>query len=262
MQTVPASDRGLTLGVGLFETILAVEGRLVLWDAHLDRLARGCAALSLSSPDRAACAGAARAALEAAGLVTGRAAVRLTWTGGDGARGLAPPSPARPRLLATASPAAPPLASVALHTSAIRRNASSPLSRLKTLSYLDNVLARAEAIAAGAEEALLCDHAGSVACAAAANIFWIAHGELHTPALDCGVLDGVVRDVALHIALRHGFTVREVHAPISSLLACDGGFLTNSLQTAVAIRSLDGTGLSAPGPALLDLMADLRSTVS
>jgi branched-chain amino acid aminotransferase/4-amino-4-deoxychorismate lyase len=135
MKTIPADDRGLTLGVGLFETILAVDGRLALWSAHLDRLERGCAVLALPSPDRALCSAAANAALEQADLKTGRAAIRLTWTGGSGDRGLAAPARPHPRLLATAAPAGEPPESIALHISTIRRNSSSPSSRLKSLTW-------------------------------------------------------------------------------------------------------------------------------
>ncbi|MGC1304618.1 MAG: aminotransferase class IV [Caulobacteraceae bacterium] len=258
MKTIPADDRGLTLGVGLFETVLAVDGRPLLWDAHLDRLERGCAVLALPSPDRALCSAAANEALEEAGLRTGRAAIRLTWTGGSGARGLAAPLHPHPRLLVAATRAAAAAESAALHISTIRRNSSSPASRLKTVNYLENVLARTEATMAGADEALLLDQSGSIACAAAANIFWLEGESLYTPALDCGVLDGVVRDAALRIAHSQGLDAREVHAPPQRLLASDGAFVTNSLQGAVPIRSLDGAELTRSNPAQLMLMTAIR----
>lgn len=249
MDTVPADDRGLTLGVGLFETVLALDGRLAHWDAHLDRLARGCAVLGLPPPDRALCIARAHEAL--AGLAQGRAAVRLSWTGGSGARGLATPASPEPRLLVVAAQAAPPPQSLSLQTSAIRRNPSSPAARMKTLNYLDNVQARAEATASGADEALMLDPAGDLACAAAANLFWLEGARLLTPALDCGVLDGIVRAKILHIAPELGLAAEQVHAPPARLHASDGAFLTNSLQGAVAARSLDGAPLPACDPALL-----------
>jgi branched-subunit amino acid aminotransferase/4-amino-4-deoxychorismate lyase len=251
MQTVPADDRGLTLGVGLFETVLALGGRLAHWEAHLDRLARGCAALGLPAPDRALCAARAHEALARTGLEQGRAAVRLTLTGGSGARGLAAPTAPEPRLLVTTAPAAPPPASLALKTVAIRRNPTSPAARMKTLNYLDNVQARAEATSAGADEALMLDPAGDLACAAAANLFWLEGLRLCTPAPDCGVLDGIVRAEVLRLAPTLGLTAEQVHAAPARLLASDGVFLTNSLQGAVAARSLDGAPLPACDPALL-----------
>jgi branched-subunit amino acid aminotransferase/4-amino-4-deoxychorismate lyase len=259
MQDIPAADRGLTLGVGLFETVLAIDGRPMLWAAHLDRLKRGCAALALPPPDRALCEARVYEELAQSGLDQGRAAVRLTWTGGSGARGLAMPDPARPRLLVTVARAATPPDSAALHTSTIRRNATSPASRMKTLNYLDNVLARAEATAAGADEALMLDHSGALACAAAANLFWLESDALFTPALGCGVLDGVIRAAALRLAPQLGLAIHEVHAPASRLADGDGAFLTNSLQGAVPIRSLDGTALKTMNASGAALMARLRA---
>lgn len=250
-QTVPADDRGLTLGVGLFETVLALDGRLAHWDAHLDRLARGCTALGLPAPDRGLCAARAEDALALAGPATGRAAVRLSWTGGSGARGLAAPAAPEPRLLVTATAAATPPQHLSLKTVAIRRNPSSPAARMKTLNYLDNVQARAEATMAGADEALMLDPKGDLACAAAANLFWLEGARLFTPALDCGVLDGIVRAQILRLAPTLGLRAEEVHAAPARLQTSDGVFLTNSLQGAVAARSLDGAALPACDPALL-----------
>ena len=164
MSMIAADDRGLTLGVGLFETLLAVDGEPVFWDAHLRRLARGCRTLGLPTPEPGACRRVANEALEAAGLTSGRAALRLSWTGGPGDRGLDPPTTPKPRLLVSAQRAAPPPASLRLATAAVRRNPSSHSSQLKTLSYLDSVVARAQARAAGADEALMLDPHGRLAC--------------------------------------------------------------------------------------------------
>jgi branched-chain amino acid aminotransferase/4-amino-4-deoxychorismate lyase len=236
---IPSDDRGLTLGVGLFETILVSEGEPAFWDDHMQRLARGCALLRLPAPDAKACAYAAHDVLRPhAGLL--RAALRLTWTGGSGARGLAGPRHPQPRLIASAAPAPDPPASITLATSTIRRNPSSPASRLKTLSYLDNVAAREAALAAGADEALLLSTDGFLSGGAAANLFWYRHGILFTPALDCGVLDGIMRTQILRAARAAGVTTLEVRARPEELQACEGAFLTNSLIGAVAVALLDG----------------------
>jgi branched-chain amino acid aminotransferase/4-amino-4-deoxychorismate lyase len=240
---VPPDDRGFTLGVGLFETILAVDGVPALWEEHLDRLARGCARLLLPAPDASACAAAARQALRDHAPGAGRAALRLTWTGGSGARGLAGPQRPKPRLTASAAAAAEPPASIALATATIRRNPWSLTSRLKTLSYLDNVAAREEALAAGADEALLLSTDGFLSGAAAANLFWFRNGIVFTPALDCGVLDGIMRAQILRAARAAGVTALEVRASPEELQASDGAFLTNSLIGAVAVSMLDGKPL-------------------
>lgn len=166
--------------------------------------------------------------------------MRLTLTAGSGGRGL--DRPARPaiRLFATATPYQKPHGPLALTTVTIRRNEGSPASRLKTLAYLDQVLARREA---GTGEALMLNNRGEVACAAAANIFWLDGGVLFTPALACGVLDGIMRGQALAAARAQGLPVEEVAAPRSALDSAQAVLLTNSLIGLRRVESLDGTAL-------------------
>jgi branched-subunit amino acid aminotransferase/4-amino-4-deoxychorismate lyase len=240
MTGVPIDDRGLLLGDGLFETVLFKAGRAVLWEQHLARLARGCAALGLPAPDADGLTAAARCAVEAVGLDGARAAVRLTWTAGSGGRGLERPSALEPRLIASAAPSARPLAPIRVLISGVRRNAGSPLSRLKTLSYLDNVLARREALSGGADEALMLNSQGQLACAAASNLFWIAEDRLYTPALSCGVLDGIMRGETIAAARRLGAEVLEVEAEATALDGAQALFLTNSLIGLRRIAERDG----------------------
>jgi branched-chain amino acid aminotransferase/4-amino-4-deoxychorismate lyase len=225
----PPDDRGLLLGDGLFETVLYKAGRLVLWDAHLDRLTRGCAILGLPAPDPDALAKAARRAVTEAALGAARAAVRLSWTAGSGGRGLDRAADPQPRLLATAAPAPRPDTPARLVVSAIRRNERSPTSRIKSLAYLDNVLARREARALGADEALMLNSRGQIAGGAAANLFWIRDDRLFTPALACGVLDGVMRAAVLEAAAGAGLEAIETARSLADLNHAQAIFLTNSL---------------------------------
>jgi len=251
-------DRGLTLGVGLFETVLALEGRPVLWEAHLARLARGCAALGLPAPAPLACRTAADAALAAAGLGAGRAAVRLTWTGGDGRRGLDAPEKASPRLIVLAAASATPPSSLALEVSGVRRNPSSATSRFKTLSSLDQVTARAEARAAGADEAVMLSTSGEVACAAAGNLLWMTDGVLFTPALACGVLDGIVRGEAMAAARAMGVRVEEVAATLDEMLAADWVAVSNSLIGVVPVSRVGARRWQAPSEETAALIEALK----
>lgn len=240
MSPIRPDDRGFTLGHGLFETLLFRDGRPMSWPAHMARLRAGCAVVGLPVPDEAACADAAREALSGLANPAGRAAVRISWSAGPGGRGLDLPAEIRPLLSAVAAPAPESPAPLHLATSAVRRNEGSPVSRTKSLSYLDNVLARREARAAGADEALMLNNRGELACAASANLFWQAGGSVFTPALDCGVLAGTVRALALQACRERGLEVREIAAGPQALAAADAVFLTNSIIGVREVASLDG----------------------
>jgi aminodeoxychorismate lyase len=254
MTAIPSDDRGFLLGDGLFETLLALAGRPLFLTEHLARLVRGCAVLGLPPPEEPVVRRAVDQALAVAGLTDGRAAVRLTWTAGSGGRGLDRPVSPRPRLVVTAAPSPATLEPASLVIASIRRNADSPASRLKTLSYLDNVLARRESRAAGADEAVMLNTAGEVACAAAANLFWVRDGRLCTPALDCGVLDGIVRSQILQMAAGMGVGVSEERAAAETLGSAEAIFLTNSLIGVRAVSRL-GSREWTPHPLTASLAA-------
>ena len=239
---IAPTDRGFTLGDGVFETVLADAGRLVSWSRHLDRFGRAARTLGLPPPDPETCEAEALRVLAEAGLKGARAAVRLTWSAGPGGRGLERPEALHPRLTATATPAHRPEGPARLHMASAPRNERSPLSRIKSLAYLENVLARAEARAAGAEEAVMLNTRGEVACAAAANVFWLAGGALHTPELACGALDGLVRADLTEAARALSIPVLETRAGPEALFEAEVVLLTNSL---VGVR-LAGFGETAP----------------
>ncbi|HEY9217775.1 MAG TPA: aminotransferase class IV, partial [Phenylobacterium sp.] len=121
----------------------------------------------------------------------------------------------------------------------IRRNEHSPAATLKTLAYLDNVLARRAAQTVGADEALICNTAGEVACAAAANVFWVKDGRLFTPALACGVLAGIVRGKLIASAHALGVECAQVRAAETDLAQAEAVFLTNSL---IGVREVSEWG--------------------
>ncbi len=247
INAIPLDDRGLLLGDGLFETLLYTRGELVLAEAHAQRMAAGAAILGLPAPAPAVFAACARTAVRAAGLEKARAAVRVTLTGGSGGRGLDRPAEPQPRLFATAAAAAAQHSPATLMIAATRRNQTSPASRLKTLAYLDNVLARREAVAAGADEAVMLNTLGEVACAAAANLFWVRHGALLTPALETGRLDGLMARQVIAAATAAGIEVRQVRKDVEALAAADAIFLTNSLMGVRPAR-LAGQAVRPPHP--------------
>lgn len=253
---LPLDDRGLLLGDGLFETVLGVDGRAQHLNRHLDRMAAGCETLGLPRLDRLAAARAVETA--AASLPHGRAAVRLTLTAGSGGRGLDRPESPAVRLFAAAAPAPRPTGPARLVAVATRRNEGSPVSRLKTLSYLDSVLARAQARALGADEALMLNNRGEIACAAAANLFWIAGGRLFTPALDCGILAGTMRERVLEAAGRLGLETAQVRAPAAGLAKAEAMFLTNALIGVRPVSHFAGGSL-ADSPLVAELARNLSA---
>jgi len=238
---IDPTDRGLLLGDGLFETMRAEAGRIFRLGAHLARLRSGAGVLrlplSLSDDELSA---ALQMTLAANELTTSSAALRLTLTRGLGPRGLLPPTDPRPTLLMTTSQLPDsPLAPATAHIASIRRNEHSPLSNLKSLNYLDNLLARQEAAAHGADEALLLNTAGHLAEASSANLFVVMGGVLRTPPLADGVLPGITRAVVLELAAEMGQPAVEASLTPADLARAEEAFLTNSM---IGVRALVRVG--------------------
>jgi branched-chain amino acid aminotransferase len=230
-------DRGLTLGDGLFET-LAVRDGVALWRfEHIERVRAAAEAIGIPFPETDI-----ENAIDALTHKTkGHHVLRLTLTRGEGGRGLAGEIK-KPTLVGTLDPfdGQQRFQSVKLMTSAIRRNLNSPASRMKTLSYMDNVLAAREAAAAGADDALMLNSAGRVASSTIANIFFEKEGALITPALSEGILPGVMRAAVIRAVKQLGVQVREKQIKPADIATADGLFLTNSLRFIRPVAMLDG----------------------
>lgn len=223
---IPVSDRGFTLGDGLFETIKAVGGHALRLDGHWARLEDGARLLRLSLPlDRAGLENAIPQVLSANGLSD--AALRLTVSRGPGQRGLLPPEPCAPTVVLSAGPLPPALGPArAVIAREVRRNAHSPLARIKALSYLDNILARLEAQERGADDALLLNTEGRLAESTIANLFVVlADGTIVTPPVAEGALPGVRR-----AALLAELAAEERPLPPEALDNAREAFLSNALS--------------------------------
>jgi len=191
-------DRGFALGDGLFETVLWENGRLARFTGPAARLHAGAAALGLPKPPAEAdLAALAHEAAARNDLASARAAIRISWSAGMGARGLLRAPHARGALFITAAPTAAPTEPARVIWSPIRRNETAPSSRWKTLSYIDAVMARAEAHSAGFDEALMCNTQGAPVCATAANLWLIQADAILTPPVADGALPGVTRAALL-----------------------------------------------------------------
>jgi branched-chain amino acid aminotransferase len=193
---IHATDRGWTLGDGLFETMLWTGTCIRLFDRHMARFQDACAGLDLPAPPSPpALLDAITMLLEAARIKHKTAAVRLTYSRGTSARGLAlPPLPNAPTCMISAAPFRPDTSPALLKLVSIIRAAGNPSARYKTLSYGDQVMALAQAQADGGSDAVLLGRDNRVACASASNVIVVGQdGRLTTPAVDDGALPGTVR---------------------------------------------------------------------
>jgi len=253
-------DHGLLYGDGLFEGIRVRHGRVFRLGDHLARFAVGARAIALELPlPLPEIREIVLATVRAHG--TPEAYVRLLVTRGEGPLGV-DPTPCGPARLACL------VASIALYpeekrrlgidlvTSSLRRPGPDVLDpRVKSLNYLNNVLAKLEARSRGADEALLLNAAGLVAEAAVANVFVARGGELLTPPATDGALEGITRATVLELAPALGIPARERSLGRFDLFAAEECFLTGSGAGLVGVRSLDGrrVGSGAPGPLLAKL---------
>ena len=254
---ISSLDRGLLLGDGLFETMRVVGGRVLQWQRHWERLRHGAGVIRLTLQWTAdELHEAVKRTLRANELC--EATVRLTVTrGSSAARGLLPPADAQPMLLIRATPFVPypdrlyRSGMQVFVSRTVRRNEFSPLSHVKSLNYLDNVVARQEAAERGADEALLLNTQGHVACATTANIFSVHAGRLLTPPLEAGALPGTVRALILEeLAQEVNCDAGITQLSEAALRDADELFLTNTLMGIMPVTTLDGQpiGDRKPGP--------------
>jgi len=252
------ADRGLLLGDGLFETMVVHDAQVFDLDAHLERLASGLGVLgfvqAVDLPKLRSGIAHYIAAEEAVCAV-----LRVTVTRGAGPRGLAPPEAPGPTIFMTLSPM--PLACetpISLHIATVtRRNEHSPLSRIKALPYLDNLLALSEARAHGADDALLLNTRGTIACATVANVFVIRDGRLETPPVCDGALPGTMRARALSLSNQAGLTPVENSLHVKDLAEADEVFLTNSISRVIEAKDCNGLPLGRRAGAAVERLRAL-----
>jgi branched-chain amino acid aminotransferase len=261
-------DRGFTLGDGLFETMRAREGSILRLKRHLSRLRSGASVIGLPIPWSDEELGKAIDSTLAENDLSG-AAVRLSVSRGvPSRRGLLPDLNPSPTLMISAEPFSGYPASfyergMSAVTCGIPRNERSPLSNLKTLSYLDNVLARREAEQAGTDEALMLDTKGDLACASAANLFLLLGESLVTPDISSGALPGTMRGIVIEtLAPRLGLFVEERRVRPEELAEAGEALLTSALLGVAPLVEVDGrkVGAGGPGPVLQMLAAALEET--
>ena len=258
---VSVFDHGFLYGDGIYETMRAYGGKLFLLKKHLARLKHSADAISLKPPlplDRIG-----DALNESVSInKLQEAYVRLHISRGPGELGLDPALCAAPTMVIVAKPfheypAAYFERGISVAIVATRRNHPLALPpAIKGTNFLNNILAKIEAIKAHAYEGIMLNWEGYVAEGTISNICMVKKGVLYTPHLDTGILEGVTRDLVLRLAKRNKIPVREAMLLPKDLLSADESFITNTTMEIMPVTTIDRkkVGRGMPGP----VMAALR----
>ncbi len=263
---VSVFDHGLLYGDGIFEGIRAYNGRVFKLREHLDRLFCSAKAILLEIP--MSHAQIMRAVVEACRKNKIRDGyIRLLVTRGVGSLGLNPHGCKNPSVIIIADkiqlyPPALYQKGMAIVTVPTTRNLHSALNpAIKSLNYLNNILAKIEANNAGCEEAVMLNAEGFVAECTGDNLFIVKNGELLTPPLSAGALYGITRQVVMELAEEEGFAVSEPNLTRYDLFNADECFLTGTGAEIVPVVKIDGRviGTGKPGPITRKLEEEYRA---
>jgi branched-chain amino acid aminotransferase len=258
-------DHGLLYGDGVFEGIRFYRDRVFRLDEHIDRLWDSAKAIVLDIPM-------SRAALIEATLETIRqndlhdGYIRLLVTRGVGSLGLSPDSCRRPSVIIIAAtialyPESLYEKGLTMATCSVRRIPPAALSpRIKSLNYLNNILAKIEAQQADAAEGVMLNEQGYVAECTGDNLFVIKNGVISTPPINAGILAGVTRAVVFELANKNGIPIREEDLTRYDILVADECFLTGTAAEVIAAVQLDRRpiGNGQPGAITLKLVEEFR----
>ena len=258
-------DHGLLYGDGVFEGMRSYSGKVFRLAQHLDRLWDSAKAIWLEIPmSKTAMGAAVNETLAANGIKDGY--IRLVVTRGSGTLGLDPNRCSNPQVIIITD-------KIALYpddfyqngleiitASTVRNHPAALNPRIKSLNYLNNILAKIEGLKAGCIEALMLNHKGEIAECTGDNIFLVRKGILQTPPLDAGILEGITRDAIIEIARDAGIEVREMALTKHDVYIADECFLTGSAAEAIPVVKIDSRtiGDGKPGPITRDLIERFR----
>lgn len=253
--TVSVYDHGLLYGDGVFEGMRSYSGQVFRLFAHLERLWESARAIALEIPTTPAdLAEEVNKTLKVNELQD--AYIRLLVTRGSGSLGLDPNRTSNPQvIIITDKIALYPeefyTQGLDLVTASTIRNHPAALSpRIKSLNYLNNILAKIEGLRAGCVEALMLNHKGEVAECTGDNIFIVKKGKLMTPPIDAGILEGITRSAVIDLAKMLDIPCVETAMTRHDVLVADECFLTGSAAEVIPVIRLDGRtiGDGKPGP--------------
>jgi len=259
-------SHGLLYGDGVFEGIRIYNGHIFECTAHMDRFVASLKAIRLEIPwTRQQIIDAMKETMRTNKLENGY--IRLVALRGVGTLGIHPFRTAAPQVFIIA-------ATIQMYdeemyekgmkvitASTIRNHPNALSPRIKSLNYLNNILAKLEAIDAGCLEAVMLNHEGYVAECTGDNIFIVTRGKVRTPAAHCGILEGVTRRVILRLADKRGIPTEETTLTRQDLYFADEAFLTGTGAELCPIVEIDkrAIGDGTPGPITRQLLEDFRA---
>jgi branched-chain amino acid aminotransferase len=258
-------DHGFLYGDGVFEGMRSYGGKVFRLDKHLDRLWDSATAIWLEIPiSRAEMADAVNETLQANNIKDGY--IRLVVSRGVGTLGLDPNRCSQPQVIIITDkielyPEDFYRNGLEIVTASTLRNHPAALNpRIKSLNYLNNILAKIEGLKAGCIEALMLNHKGEVAECTGDNIFLVRDEVLQTPPLDAGILEGITRDAVIELAREAGIEVREMSLTRHDVYIADECFLTGSAAEVIPVVKIDSRAIGSgqPGPITRDLIQRFR----
>ena len=265
-------DHGFLYGYGLFETMRAYQRHIFRLDRHLTRLHRSAQSLSLTHSILNTVEG--KQSLEVACMETleanklKNARLRLTISAGEGDMTPDPSTCSNPTILITARdliPLPPEKyeSGFKASLSPLHRNSQSPLSRLKSTCYMENILARMAVRATGCDEVILLNEQGYLVEGSITNIFLVSKGDLVTPSLGSGVLPGITREAVLEIARASNLKTLERQVELKELIEAEEAFITNSILELMPLTWFEGKpiGTGKPGQLTKELLDAYRKLV-
>jgi branched-chain amino acid aminotransferase len=254
-------DHGLLYGDGVFEGIRSYGGKVFRMAEHLERLWNSAKAIWLTVPiGKEEMARAIRETLAANGIDDGY--IRVVVTRGAGTLGLDPNRCSHPQVIIITDyialyPEELYRKGLEIVTVSTVRNHPAALSpRIKSMNYLNNILAKIEGLQAGCVEALMLNHKGEVAECTGDNIFLVRDGELFTPPRSAGILEGITRQAVIELATARGTPVHECSLIRHDVYVAEECFLTGTAAEVIPVVKVDGRpiGAGVPGPVTRDLI--------
>ncbi len=241
---VSVFDHGFLYGDGVYETMRAYDGVIFMLDDHLMRLFRSASMIGLTIPlDMNGIKDAVYETMSANLLKS--AYVRLSVSRGCGPIGIDPDLCEAPTFVIIAEgmkdyPRAYYERGIAAIISATKRNLRDAINpQIKSLNFLNNILAKIEAKKTGAHEAIMVNAGGYIAEGTVSNVFFYRDGVLCTPSVECGILDGITRNIVLDLAVREGIVVKEGEFTRDDIAAAKEVFITNTTMEVMPVGQLD-----------------------